>query len=64
MAPDRAIAFEDSLNGLRSAQAAGIRTVVTPSLYTDDEDHGAAQWCVPSLALAHLPVEVTRAIAS
>ena len=63
LAPERAIAFEDSLNGLRSAQAAGLRTIVTPSLYTDDENHTAAQWCIPSLAQAHLPTEVTRAIA-
>jgi HAD superfamily hydrolase (TIGR01509 family) len=28
------IAFEDSVNGLKSAQAAGVPTVVTPGIYT------------------------------
>jgi len=32
--PADAIAFEDSLNGLKSATSAGLRTLVTPSLYT------------------------------
>jgi HAD superfamily hydrolase (TIGR01509 family) len=31
------IAFEDSENGLRAAQAADIRTIITPSLYTRHE---------------------------
>ncbi|MEJ1158131.1 HAD-IA family hydrolase [Prosthecomicrobium sp. N25] len=35
--PDAAVAIEDSLNGLKAATAAGIRTVVTPSTYTRDE---------------------------
>lgn len=35
--PDACIAFEDSLNGLKAASAAGIRTVVTPSLYNGEE---------------------------
>jgi HAD superfamily hydrolase (TIGR01509 family) len=34
----RAVAFEDSANGLASAMAAGIRTVVTPSVYTRGQD--------------------------
>lgn len=32
-----AVALEDSLNGVRSAHAAGLRCVVAPSVYTDDE---------------------------
>ena len=43
------IAFEDSLNGLRSAHGAGLRAVVTPSVYTDDQDFSAAELVVPSL---------------
>jgi len=31
------VAFEDSLNGLIAARQAGLPTVVTPSLYTDDQ---------------------------
>lgn len=38
------LAFEDSGNGLKSALAAGIRTIVTPGLYTAGENFdGAAQ---------------------
>ena len=44
-----AVAFEDSLNGLRSALAAGIRTVVTPSLYTDGADFSDALMVVADL---------------
>ncbi len=53
--PEDAIAFEDSRNGLRSARAAGLRAVVTPSLYTADEDFLEAHWLLPSLEAANLP---------
>ena len=32
------LAFEDSSNGLRAAKAAGLRCIITPALYTRDED--------------------------
>lgn len=35
-------AFEDSGNGLRAANAAGIRTIVTPTVYTMREDFSGA----------------------
>jgi beta-phosphoglucomutase-like phosphatase (HAD superfamily) len=35
--PAEAVAFEDSLNGLSSAAGAGLATIVTPSVYTDDQ---------------------------
>ncbi len=31
--PDTCVAIEDTLNGLRSAQAAGLRCIMTPSVY-------------------------------
>ncbi len=37
VAPGDAVAFEDSENGLYSAAAAGIPTIITPSVYTDDQ---------------------------
>lgn len=40
--PGDAIAFEDSLNGLASARAAGIATIITPSVYTDDQAFSGA----------------------
>jgi HAD superfamily hydrolase (TIGR01509 family) len=39
------VAFEDSRNGLLAARAAGVRTVVTPSLYSAGEDFAGA-WLV------------------
>jgi HAD superfamily hydrolase (TIGR01509 family) len=36
------VAFEDSANGLRAALAAGIPTIITPSIYTQAEDFSAA----------------------
>ena len=36
------IAFEDSANGLRAALAAGIPTIVTPSVYTRGDDFAGA----------------------
>ena len=38
----RCLAFEDSGNGLKAALAAGIRTIVTPGLYTAGENFGGA----------------------
>lgn len=42
VAADRVVAFEDSRNGLRSAQGAGLACVVSPGLYTKDEDFSGA----------------------
>jgi HAD superfamily hydrolase (TIGR01509 family) len=43
LGPGAAIAFEDTVYGLRAARAARLATVVTPSFYTDDQDfYGAA----------------------
>ncbi len=43
------IAVEDSLNGLKSAKAAGLKTVITPSLYTKNDDFSLADIVLPSL---------------
>jgi len=43
--PEHALAFEDSTNGLRAAQGAGLRTVVTTGAYTHHENFdGALAW--------------------
>jgi beta-phosphoglucomutase-like phosphatase (HAD superfamily) len=47
--PEHAIAFEDSPNGLRSATAAGLRTVVTPTFWTEGGDFSAAALVLPHL---------------
>lgn len=38
LAPGECVAFEDSRNGLLAAKAAGLPVILTPSLYTQDED--------------------------
>jgi beta-phosphoglucomutase-like phosphatase (HAD superfamily) len=54
---DRAVAFEDSANGLRSAVAAGLWTVVTPTFWTEGSDFGAAGLLLPSLGDAQHPLD-------
>ncbi|MDE2604516.1 MAG: HAD-IA family hydrolase [Burkholderiales bacterium] len=44
------LAFEDSANGLRSARAAGMDTVVTPTAFTRHHDFTGALRVMPSLA--------------
>lgn len=48
--PGAALAFEDSRNGLLAATAAGLRTVVTPSIYSAGEDFSGAFAVLPDLA--------------
>lgn len=43
LGPEACIAFEDSANGLKSARAAGLTTVVTPSIYTVFDDFDGAE---------------------
>lgn len=49
LAPERAVAFEDSHNGLRAARAAGLWTVVTPTPWTEGHDFRAAGLLLPHL---------------
>ncbi len=44
------LAFEDSSNGLRSAVAAGIATLITPNNYTAQHDFSGAMCVVPDLS--------------
>lgn len=46
---DEVVVVEDSANGLRAALGAGLRTVVTVSSYTADEDFTGASLVVSSL---------------
>ena len=55
LAPEACIAFEDSLNGLRAAKAAGLVTVVTPSRWTVEQDFAAADLLLPTLEGLDLP---------
>jgi HAD superfamily hydrolase (TIGR01509 family) len=50
----RAIAVEDSLQGVKAAKAAGLFTLVTPSPWTRYEDFSGADLVLPSLAAPDL----------
>ncbi|MEP7299459.1 MAG: HAD-IA family hydrolase [Burkholderiales bacterium] len=47
---EHAIAFEDSPNGLRAATGAGLRTVVTPTYWTEGGDFSDAALLLPGLS--------------
>ncbi len=44
------LVFEDSVNGLQAATAAGLTTVITPTAYTADHDFQGALRVLPDLA--------------
>ena len=54
--PSRAIAFEDSVNGIAAARAAGLAVVATPSLYLAKEDLSAATAVVGDLGEPGAPL--------
>lgn len=49
-----AIAFEDSRNGVVAARMAGLRVIVTPSLYTEQDAFSEASFIIPTLEPVHL----------
>ncbi|MBS0444330.1 MAG: HAD-IA family hydrolase [Proteobacteria bacterium] len=65
IAPENAVAFEDSANGLKSALAAGIPTVITPTYWTEGSDFSAATLVLPHLGdpAQPLPGEPGRRLA-
>lgn len=53
--PDECVAFEDSGNGLKAAIGAGIPTVITPGIYTGDDDFCGALAVLSDLGEADAP---------
>ncbi len=49
LAAGQCIAFEDSVNGLRAAKAAGLVTVVTPTRWNAGQDYAGADLLLDSL---------------
>lgn len=56
--PQACIAFEDSANGVRSARAAELPVLVTPGLYTRDDDFAGATAVISHLGEPEQPFEV------
>ena len=50
------VAFEDSVNGLRSAKAAGLYTVVTPTAWSEGQDFSGADLLLGGLGDADAPL--------
>ncbi len=44
------LALEDSFNGLASARGANIATLITPSIYTNQDDFSGAALIIPTIA--------------
>lgn len=58
LSPERAIAFEDSENGIRASIGAGLRTVVTVNDYTADHDFSGAVAVLSDLGEPDAPFRV------
>jgi len=61
LSPAQAVAFEDSANGLASAKAAGLFTVVTPTRWTARQDFGEADLTLPHLGDPEAPLDAAAA---
>ncbi len=57
--PGECLAFEDSINGLRSAQAAGLRTLVTVGRYTQRQKFDGALLVLDQLGEPDQPFTVS-----
>jgi HAD superfamily hydrolase (TIGR01509 family) len=64
LAPERAVAFEDSAHGLRAACAAGLTTVVTINDYTRGQDFSGAAIVLDSLGEPQFPFRVIAGLAA
>ncbi len=58
LSPQACIAIEDSLNGLQSAQAAGVVTLVTINRYTEGQDFSGAALVLDHLGEPDMPCRV------
>jgi HAD superfamily hydrolase (TIGR01509 family) len=57
---DDCLCVEDSRNGLLAARAAGLRTLITPSLYSEGEDFSGADVIVRTLEDVSWPPDFDR----
>ncbi len=61
--PAQCLAFEDSENGIRSSQGAGLKTIVTINDYTADHDFTGALAVLSDLGTPESPMQVLRGTA-
>jgi len=61
LSPDECVAIEDSINGVESAKAAGLYTIVTPNYWTRNQDFSSADIVLPSLGSAERPLTTQAA---
>lgn len=52
------MAFEDSLNGIRSARAAGLKTIITINGYTRNDDFAGAAIVLDNMGTPENPLKV------
>jgi HAD superfamily hydrolase (TIGR01509 family) len=60
LAPEQCLAFEDSRNGLKSSLGSGLKTLVTVSGYTADEDFEGAAVVLSDLGEPGMPFHVLQ----
>lgn len=60
LTPDQCVAFEDSLNGIKSSQAAQLDTIVTYNGYTRDDDFNGAKLILDQLGDIDNPSQVLQ----
>lgn len=60
LAPQACIAVEDSENGLRSSRAAGIKTVITVTDYTKEQDFSGAVAILSDLGEPESPFDILQ----
>ncbi|MDH5546817.1 MAG: HAD family hydrolase [Gammaproteobacteria bacterium] len=60
LAAENCIAIEDSSNGIRSSRAADLTTLITPSIYTMDDDFSEAALIVETLDSGDVTVDTLR----
>lgn len=58
--PEQALAFEDSENGIRASQGAGLKTVVTVNEYTGNHDFTGAVLVVDQLGEPGAPFKLVK----
>ena len=60
ISPEACLAFEDSLNGVKSSLGAGLKTLVTVNGYTQDDDFSGAELVLDQYGEPHKPFRILQ----